>query len=85
MFILYELKQNIFLQVTESALSKLYSVFVCPAVHCYNSISAQTHWCCSGIPCGSCKYQILLFCAAVESRWEPRLSSQPESLWSDMI
>lgn len=28
MFILYELKQNIFLQVTESALSKLYSVFV---------------------------------------------------------
>lgn len=91
MFIMYELKQKIFPQVTDSALSKLYSVFVSvhlsirPAVHCYNSISTQTHWCCSGTPRGLCKYQILLLSAAVGSRWEPRLSSQPESLWSDMI
>lgn len=36
-----------------------------PAVHCYDSISTQTHWCCCGTPCGLCKHQILLFCAAV--------------------
>lgn len=33
-------------------------------------LSTQRHWCCSGTPCGLCKYQILLFCAAVGSQWE---------------
>lgn len=93
----YELKykmQMFLLQVIDSA---SVCVRLCVSVHmcvcemseqqspAIASITTQMQRCCSGTPCGLCKYQIPLPRSSLGSWWEPRLSSQPECVWSDMI